>query len=551
MTRPVRFVWPFAALAAVATTAIAPSAFAEPVRILVSAGSKVGLAAERPLKFANTDATRVRDVVVSLGGVKPEHAFVLSEPSRAQLFSAIDKAKTEAQKHKTDEVTLLFYFSGHGDREAIHLGDDRVLVTELSSKLGEVPAGLRIAVTDACRATRDKGFAADEPFAITATNMPQASGQVWLHASSDGEAAQESDELQGAIFTHAWLNGLRGAADANGDARVTLEESFAFAHSQTVIRSAKSSGVLQKPEAIVSLREMSPVVLTQTTSRSATLSLPQGKDTHFVVYSAGAKSVLSELWSSPDRRTTLRLPPGRYVIHRRNGSIGATAQIGIAEGETRNIEGSEFAASTLEALARKGGTDDDGGAAAAADKTPAAPVDDENHHELSAGYDVGWNARTSFIHGPRAAYTFAWPRVAISLGGGADFTSRSLTDNDEKLASGYGRASIEGRIPVGQLVLRLGGGGRAGVVSQSVESRTGAQTATPGTLGAPAVTPSGTSTAFMFGPEVFVMARVGLDRRASVFVDLGATSSVLFLREEGSLTGIFGVVGGASLGARF
>ena len=543
-----RFVWPFAIAAGIATSAFASNAFAEPVRILVSAGSKVGLQAERPLKFVNTDATRVRDVVVSLGGVKAEHAFVLSEPSRAQLFAAIDKAKTEAQKHKTDEVTLLFYFSGHGDRDAIHLGDDRVLVSDLTSKLGEVPAGLRIAVTDACRATRDKGFAADEPFAITATSMPQASGQVWLHASSDGEAAQESDELQGAIFTHAWLNGLRGAADANGDARVTLEESFAFAHSQTVIRSAKSSGVLQKPEAIVSLREMSPVVLTQTSARMATLSLPQGKDTHFVVFSAGARSVLSELWSSPDRRTTLRLPPGRYVIHRRNGAIGATAQIGIADGETRNIEEREFAASTLEALARKGGADDD--APADPDKIAVEPADTKTHHELSAGYDVGWNARTNFVHGPRAAYTFAWPRVALSIGGGADFASRTLTDNDEKLVGGYGRASLEARIPVGQLVLRLGGGGRAGVVSQSIASRV--PDVSPGNVGGSS-TPSvaGSSTAFVFGPEVFVMARVGLDRRASIFVDLGATTNVLFLREEGSLTGIFGVLGGASLGARF
>src|SRR5690606_26313350 len=120
-----------------------------------------------------------------------------------------------------------------------------------------------------------KGFTADEPFAISAAMLPQASGQVWLHASSDGEAAQESDELQGAIFTHAWLNGLRGAADANGDARVTLDESFAFAHSRTLIRSAKSSGVLQKPEAVVSLREGGPVVLTQTAARMGTLSLPQ------------------------------------------------------------------------------------------------------------------------------------------------------------------------------------------------------------------------------------------------------------------------------------
>src|ERR1041384_2569851 len=79
---------------------VTKSALAEPVRILVAAGSKTGLPAERTLKFADNDATRVRDVMVSLGGVRSEHAFLLAEPTRTQLFAAIDKAKAEAQKHK-------------------------------------------------------------------------------------------------------------------------------------------------------------------------------------------------------------------------------------------------------------------------------------------------------------------------------------------------------------------------------------------------------------------------------------------------------------------
>ncbi|MDF2698425.1 MAG: peptidase caspase catalytic subunit p20, partial [Labilithrix sp.] len=371
--------WLAAGATALGLLSVAPSAFADPVRILVAAGNKLGLPAERPLKFADTDARRVRDVMVSLGGVRSEHAIYLGEPSRADLFAAIDRAKTEAQRHRADEVTLVFYFSGHGDREALHLGSERVLVAELSAKLAEVPAGLRIAVTDACRATREKGFTSDEPFAISATMIPQASGQVWLHASSDGEAAQESDELQGAIFTQAWLSGLRGAADANGDARVTLDESFAFAHSQTLIRSAKSSGVMQKPEAIVSLREAAPVVLTQTAARMATLALPQGRDTHFLVYSTGAKSVLSELWGTADRRLMLRLPPGRYVVHKRFAGTGAVAQIAIAEGEERRLEERDFMASALEAVARKG---DD------ADVAERAPAPAKSN-EVFAGYDVG------------------------------------------------------------------------------------------------------------------------------------------------------------------
>ena len=519
----------------------AQAALAEPVRILVSAGSKVGLAAERPLKFASTDASRVRDVVVSLGGVKTENAFVLAEPSRAQLFAAVDRAKAEAQKHRADEVTLIFYFSGHGDHDAIHLGDDRVLLTDLSAKLGEVPAGLRIAVTDACRATREKGFTADEPFAITATNVPQATGQVWLHASSDGEAAQESDELQGAIFTHAWINGLRGAADANGDSRVTLDESFAFAHSQTMIRSAKSSGVLQKPEAIVSLREASPVVLTETAAHMATLSLPPGRDAHFLVYSSGAKSVLSELWSAPERRIALRLPPGRYVVQRRIGSIGGMATIAIGEGEERKLEDREFAASSLEVLARKGESDTPD--PPEPDRPVTAPPPSIPHHELSLGYDAGANARTSFVHGPHASWAYAWPRVAISVGGGADFTGRSLAEKDERLTGGYGRASLEYRLPLGSFTLRVGGGGRAGIVAQTIEP-TNAAAAAPGAQ-------TDHKTAFTFGPEVFVAGRLSLDPRRTYFIDVGATGSILFLREESALTGVAGLTGSASLGARF
>jgi hypothetical protein len=523
--------WLTAAAAAITLLAAAPNVLAEPVRILVAAGSKIGLPAERPLKFADNDAKRVRDVMTSLGGVKNEHAFYLTEPNRKDLFAALDRAKAEAQTHRAEEVTLVFYFSGHGDREALHLGSERVLVSELTAKLGEVPAGLRIAVTDACRATREKGFTDSEPFAISATMIPQASGQVWLHASSDGEAAQESDELQGAIFTQAWLSGLRGAADANGDARVTLDESFAFAHSQTLIRSSKSSGVMQKPEAIVSLREAAPVVLTQTAARMGTIALPQSRDTHFLVYSAGAKSVLSELWGSPDRRLLLRVPPGRYVVQKRIAGAGAAAQIAIAEGEERRLEDRDFATSPLEAVAAKG-TD--------ADVVERAP-ESERKNEVSFGWDGGWNARTgSLAHGPRATYAFALSNhFALTIGGGAELTGRSLPDKDESLTTGYGRAGAELRLPLSIFTLRAGAGGRAGVVAQTI---------TPNTAAIPGAKEE-TKTAFVFGPEVVLGARLNLSH--AWFADLAATGNLSFLREEQALKGVAGASALLALGARF
>ena len=509
--------------AAAAVLLVAGSALAEPVRILVAAGNKQGLAAETPLKYADTDAKRVRDVLVEMGGVKKDNAFVLNAPTKDELFAAIDKAKAEALKHKASEVTLIFYFSGHGDRDALHLKDERVLSTDIVTKLAEVPASLRIAVTDACRTTRDKGFVADEPFAISATATTQATGQVWLHASSDGEAAQESDELQGAIFTHAWLNGLRGAADTNGDSRVTLDESFAFAHSQTLIRSEKSSGVLQKPEAVVNLHELAPLVLTQTTAKAATLSLPLAKDTHFLVYTAGSKNVLSELWGSADRRLALSVPPGKYVVMRRTGATGSLATITVAQSEDRKLEDGDFTSTSLDAVAKKGDEPD-------VVLPDAAP---QRHHEIAAGWELGTDSRTGLVQGPRVSYTYALPHVGFTFGAGADFSARDIDGANEHLAGTFGRAAVEWRISFARTTLRLGGGGRAGWLVQSLDRQAG----------------STTNGAFIFGPEAYVSARTALI--GATFFDLGATGNLLVVREESSARVVPGLTFGAALGVRF
>jgi uncharacterized caspase-like protein len=534
-----------ACLAAGAAVFFAASvAAAEPVRLLVSVGHKNGLQAERPLKFADTDAARVRDVLVQMGGVKAEHAVVLNEPTPQELYAALDKLKAESQKRKAEEVTIIFYFSGHGDREAIHLGDQRVAISDLSQRLGQIPASLRIVVTDACRATRDKGMTAEAGFPISLGQLPQATGSVWINAASDGEAAQESDELQGAIFTHAWLNGLRGAADANGDSRVTLDESFAFAHSQTLLRSAKSSGVLQKPEAVVSLTETAPVVLTQTAQKLAVLSLPPSRDTHYLVYAAGAKSVLAEIWGSGERRTQLAVPPGRYVIHRRAGAAGALAQIAIGQGEERQLEQPDFAPASLEALAKKGGDPD----APDADRPAGPPEPYRPKHEVALGWDIGSSKRSPFLMGPHGQYAYVLsPYVALAIGGGLEMTTVSSDLDKEKTYTPYGRIAIEPRYTIGRITLRGAVGGRAGVIFQSITRSDSAVLERGGYPG------STSSSAFVYGPEARLGARIATAGETSraLFIDIEGGTSLSIFDEAGSTKVIPAVTAGLGLGARF
>jgi hypothetical protein len=221
------------------------------------------------------------------------------------------------------------------------------------------------------------------------------------------------------------------------------------------------------------------------------------------------------------------------VIHRRLGGAGGLATIAVGEGEERKVEDKDFTARSLELLARKGGSVD----ADVVDR----PVSAVRHHELSAGYDAGANLRTGLVHGPRIGYAYAWRHVALTVGGGADFSGRSLEHKDEQLVSGFGRGGVELRLPLGALTLRGGAGARAGVLAQTIEYT--------GPNPQLVILPNESQTAFVFGPEALLAARVALG--PAFFADLGGTGSVLFLREAGTLRGITGAVGSLTLGSRF
>src|SRR5437899_2792292 len=73
--------WLFTLLLALSAVALAGRARAEPIRILVAAAHRDGIEGERPLHHARDDVQRVRELFTTLGGVRPENALVLDEPT--------------------------------------------------------------------------------------------------------------------------------------------------------------------------------------------------------------------------------------------------------------------------------------------------------------------------------------------------------------------------------------------------------------------------------------------------------------------------------------
>ncbi len=334
------------------------AARADPIRILVAASHSRGAPGELPLLHAAEDVEHVEGVLTTLGDVRPADVITLVDPTPAALDAAIDRAGALAATHAPQDVTFLFYFSGHGDRDRIHLGGETVAMADLTTRVRAVPAALRMLVTDACRnyPTRSKGVATEPGFAIDSAVDHPADGVIWLFSAGEGEPALESDELRGGLFTYYWVNGLRGAADANGDGRVTLAESYDFAYSQTLFRSAHGSGVLQHPSAVFDLHQAAPIVLTSTAGSTALLRFPQAADSRYLVYAVGSRAVLGELWGSAERSVAFALPPGRYLVQRMGGAGSAGVDLALSAGESRALSTAEFRAVPEEQLAAKGGT---------------------------------------------------------------------------------------------------------------------------------------------------------------------------------------------------
>ncbi len=475
--------WARGALAFVLALAwlLVPSlAAAEPLRLLVAAGHGSGLPGEPPLRHARQDAAGVRDVLVRHGGVAPENAFLLNDPSPATLFATLELARQLALRSRPEQVTLFFYFSGHGDQERLHLGSETVGVRELSARLQGFPAGLKVVVTDACRNAdlRPKGPRAEPGFAVNLEGEDRARGVVWLFATSEGQAAHESEELSGALFTHYWVNGLRGAADADGDRRVTLAESYRFAHDQTLYRSARAGGALQRPLAVLELREAGPLVLTRLTDASAGLALPRAADAHYLVYAPASRAVLGEAWGLPERNVMLALPPGRYVVQARGPSMRGATELVLARGEWRVLEARDFRAIADEALARKGG----------------AVVSRPHELALSLG---AFSSRLASAGG-RAAVAYRYRLDEWSLGaqafGGLGFDRAGVNDVRVDLV-GAG-VSLDRVFAFGANLLRAGVGANAAFVGQHLERQDAARLERAG------YDPRSSNRALAVGPEL-------------------------------------------------
>jgi hypothetical protein len=287
------------------------------------------------LRYANSDADAMADVLRDLGGVGAGDLVHLRDPTPAEVDAAFDDLADKLREASDSgaRTQILFYYSGHSDEKGLLLGGARIEYSRLRKRVQSVPADVRIAILDSCASgafTRTKGGTRRAPFLVGAASSVE--GHAFLTSSSADEAAQESDRVGGSFFTHYFNSGLRGAADIDGDRFVTLTEAYRYAFESTLARTESTRGGAQHAAYDIQLAGSGDLVMTDLHKPSATLVL--GGDVVGRVSIRGSSGRLAAEVEKPKGGGPLSLAvePGKYQILVDDGSKRRKASVEVGRG---------------------------------------------------------------------------------------------------------------------------------------------------------------------------------------------------------------------------
>ncbi|MHB8876513.1 MAG: caspase family protein [Myxococcaceae bacterium] len=332
-----------------------PAAFAEQ-RFALVVGANAGWSNDRPLRHAESDAERVRDVLVELGGFAPDRVELLRDPDSADVRSKLRRLSNTVRSLGEDSLVFIYY-SGHSDETYLHLRGVPLTLEELHQALRELPATVKIGVLDSCRSgsiLSAKGGTPTQRFAVKVEEPVR--GLALLTSSGADELSQETKALAGSVFTHHLVSGLRGAADGDQDGKVTLSESYRYAYERTQTDTA-ASAVPQRPAFAFELRGQGDVVLTRIVQSTARLMLPRGEDRRYLVVDPQEWHLVAEGRAEPGREVGLALAPGDYQVKRVLPDQIESAAVSLAPGGVLRADALAWISRPLSAGVLKGRPD--------------------------------------------------------------------------------------------------------------------------------------------------------------------------------------------------
>lgn len=330
-------------------------------RFALLVGANDGGAERETLRYAETDAELIGKALGDLGGVASRDRVLLGDPDAATLERAFVELSNTAKAAQAngERVEFVFYYSGHSDESGLLLGGVNFDYKKLRKLIDAVPADVRIGILDSCSSgafTRYKGGRKQTGF--LSGSAAQVRGHAYLTSSSADEAAQESDRIGGSFFTHYLVTGLRGAADVDGDRRVTLDEAYRFAFDETLARTEASLGGAQHAAYDIQLTGTGDLVFTDLRKTSAKLEI--AADVVGRIYVRDRRGRLAaELYKAKGTPAiTLALEPGDYTLTIDDGRELQRGSVSVRSGKTAPLQLAALDEVAIEGTRLRGGEAD-------------------------------------------------------------------------------------------------------------------------------------------------------------------------------------------------
>ena len=353
------------ALALLASAAAAPvfSAVDVPAfrRIGLYVGSNSGGQERVTLAYAASDARSMAEVMNELGAVSKSDTIILTNPAPAimeETFSRIRRIISDA-RGQTKRIEFLMYYSGHSDEQGLLLGNYRYGYAELRRNIEETGADVKIAILDSCSSgafTRVKGGVMRQPFLVDESVNTQ--GYAFLTSSSEDEASQESDRIGASFFTYYFVSALRGAADNTLDGKVTLNEAYSYASSETLARTANTQAGPQHPSYDIKLTGSGDLVLTDLRITTSALQLDSNLRGKLYLRDAAGRLV-AEVRKPAGTAMTLSLPSGRYAVDLESGDALSEAEVVLSNDYSPRLSQWSFTPVLREGTRSRGGAADE------------------------------------------------------------------------------------------------------------------------------------------------------------------------------------------------
>lgn len=303
------------------------------------------------LRYAVSDAERIKDVMNRVGGIDNRDARLLADPEIDDIRFGAEEIKRAIRRVENDarRVEFVFYYSGHSDENGLLIGDDLFSYRELRDLIADIDADVAVALLDSCSSgsfTRLKGGRRAQPFLID--DSSEMSGYAFLTSSSDDEASQESDEIGASFFTHYLVSGLLGAADSTRDGRVTLNEVYQYAFTETLSRTSGTLAGPQHPAYDIQLTGAGDLVLTDLTAREGLLVLEADVAGRVFVRDESTGRLVAELEKYSGSAMSLAVAPGVYRVELRHGDEYLFTSVRVDRGGTGAVASAVLVPASLE-----------------------------------------------------------------------------------------------------------------------------------------------------------------------------------------------------------